>query len=246
MQFVEAKQALARKLDVDYTNIALNGLFTDSDFSGLIQFALQRAWDYKPWPFTVKVKTAPTSASADFYDYPTDLMNGSAYILIVGGKEYKKLTIEDYLRVLQCEPDSVARIWSENGTFIFINKNAYTPVTDSFDVYGRGIAPELVNTTDLLPFSPTNDNSQYSGNEAIVQLAYSEALDSEKKKNPQAAEVERKKAYQTLDLLWKPFADQKANMQARRPLFDVPSYFWRGYNPTGYPIGNFPFWDGML
>lgn len=61
MQFIEAKQALALKLDINYTNIAQNGLFTDSDLGLLIQFGLQRAWDYKPWPFAVKVKTAPTS-----------------------------------------------------------------------------------------------------------------------------------------------------------------------------------------
>lgn len=246
MNLLEAKQALATKLDIDYTNIAYNGLFTDADLGALIQFALQRAWDYKPWPFTFKVKTAPTGVAQDFYDYPIDMMNGSASIMIVGGKEYKKLTMEDYLLCLQADPTTSARIWTENVTFIFINKNAYSQGVDTFDVYGRGVAPQMVNPTDLLPFSPTSDTSQYSGNEAIIQLAYGEALDSEKKKNPNAAEVERKKAYQTLDLLWKPFAEQKANMQATRPIFNVPPYFARGYNRTGYPIGNFPFSDGQL
>jgi hypothetical protein len=242
LNLLEAKQALARKLDIDYSNIALNGLFTDSDLSGLIQFGLQRAWDYKPWPFKVVVKTTITGVNIDYYDYPTDMMNGSGYLLIVGGKEYKKLTIEDYLSWLQRNPTDNTRYWSENGTFVFINKNAYSQGVDNFDIYGRGMAPTLVNPTDLLPFSPTTDNEQYSGNEAIVQLAYSEALDSEKKRNPQAAEVERKKAYESLGLLWKPFAEMKANLQPQRSMFQTPNFFpgYIGRNSGDNPIGNFP------
>ena len=72
-------------------------------------------------------------------------------------------------------------------------------------------------------------------------LAFSEALDSNKQKNPNQAEIERKKAYQTLDILWKPFADAIARQnQGGRTMFDVPSLYRGGYNTTGYPIGNFP------
>ena len=31
MQFIEGKQSLARKLDIDYSQIANNDLFTDTD-----------------------------------------------------------------------------------------------------------------------------------------------------------------------------------------------------------------------
>jgi hypothetical protein len=239
MQFSEAKYALARKLDINYDDIANNGLFTDADLSGYIELGLIRAWDYKPWPFTQAVKTGTTIANTDYYDYPQDVMNGSLYLLKVGGNEFKKLLMEDYLRFLQYNPSDTSRYWSEAQTYIFINKNAYTQGVDTFDLYGKGIAPHLSNPTDLLPFSPTTDNEEYSGNEAIVQLAYSEALDSEKKKNPQAAEVERKKAYQTLDLLWKPFADSKAFLQTQRPLFHAPNYFPDYPNARRSPIGNF-------
>src|ERR1039457_1788856 len=98
MQFSEAKYALARKLDINYDDIANNGLFTDADLAGYIQAGLIRAWDYKPWPFTQAVKTATTIANTDYYDYPGDVMSGSIYLVKVGGKEYKKLLIEDYLR----------------------------------------------------------------------------------------------------------------------------------------------------
>ena len=239
MNLLEAKQALARKLDIDYSDIANNGLFTDADLAGYIQAGLIRAWDYKPWPFTQSVKTATTIANTDYYDYPQDVMNGSIYLLRAGGKEYKKLLIEDYLRWFGINPNDQTRYWSETQTYIFINKNAYAQGVDIFDLYGKAIAPHLSNTTDLLPFSPITDNQEYSGNEAIIQLAYSEAMDSEKKKNPQAAEVERKKAYDTLQLLWKPFADSKAFLQPQRPLFNAPNYFPDYPNSRQSPIGNF-------
>ena len=166
-------------------------------------------------------------------------MNGSIYLLKAGGKEYKKLLIEDYLRWFEHNATDTTRYWSENQLYIFINKNAYAQGVDTFDLYGKALAPHLSATTDLLPFSPTTDNSEYSGNEVIIQLAYSEAMDSEKKKNPQAAEVERKKAYDTLQLLWKPFADSKAYLQPQRPLFNTPNYFPDYPNSRQTPIGNF-------
>src|SRR5579883_1709932 len=244
MQFLEAKKALARKLDINYSDIANDGLWTDTDLGALIQFGVLKAWDYKPWPFTQAVKTATTLVGVDYYDHPQDLMAGSINFMQVGGKQYRKLSMPAYLQYFQRFPNGTDRIWAEQQSFIFINKNSYSQGVDTFDLYGKKLAPELSNTTDLLPFSPISDSEEHSGNEAIVQLAYAEALDSEKKKNPQAAELERKKAYFTLDLLWKPLADEISRQnQIGRPMFEVPSFFWRGYNPTGYPIGNFPFWD---
>ena len=244
MTLLEAKQAVARKLDIDYSDISNNGLFTDADLQSYIQFGIMKAWDYKPWPFTQAVKTATTIVNTDYYDYPQDCMAGSLFLLKVGGYEYKKLLMEDYLRYFEANPGDASRYWSEAQSYVFINKTAYIQGVDTFDMYGKGMAPHLSNTTDLLPFSPSTDNTEYSGNEAIIQLAYAEALDSEKKKNPQASEVERKKAYQTLDVLWKPFADSKAFLQAQRPLFNAPNYF-PGFNRNSRtPIGNF-YWPNQ-
>src|SRR5689334_487497 len=172
MTFLEAKQQLSLKLDINYSDIANNGLFTDSDLGMFINSSIQDAWDYKPWPFTQKAKTAATNSSgatSGYYDYPQDLMLGSAYLLKVGGKEYKKLQYEDYVKWFEDNSAATDKIWSEWESFIFINANAYT-VGDVFDVYGKKIAPQMVNTTDLLPFSPISDAYEYSGNNAIVQL----------------------------------------------------------------------------
>jgi hypothetical protein len=236
----EAKQHLSRKLDIDYSNIANNGLWTDTDLGVLIQLGLFKAWDFKPWPFTQLTETA-TSISTDYYDHPSKLMNWSIYLLRVGGYEFKKVLAEDYLKYKEDYPTGTLRIWAEIETYIFVNKYAYT-VGDAIDFYGKKFPITLSATSDLLPFSPTSDNYEHSGNEAIVQLAYAEALDSEKMNNPNQAEIERKKAYQTLDILWKPFSEMKSFMQSQgRPMFNVPDYFGNGKNirSSGAYTGNF-------
>jgi hypothetical protein len=223
----EAKQHLARKLNIDYSDIANNDLWTESDLQTLVQLGVIKAWDFRPWPFTQKTKTV-TTISTEYYDHPPDLMNGSIYLLKVDGKEYKKLLMEDYLKYFEDYPTATDRFWSEAETFIFVNQNAYT-VGDAMDLYGKKLAPALVNTSDLMPFSPTSDNYEHSGNEACVLLAYAEALDSEKKKNPTQGELERKKAYEILQILWKPFAESRALLQSKgRSMFNTPDFFGNG------------------
>ncbi len=243
MNFLEAKQELSRKLNIDYTDIANNQLFSDTDLGAWINLGVLRAWDYRRWPFTDAAETATTAVNQDYYDYPQGVVEGSIYLLKVGGLEYKKLMMEDYLNWFQSDqnPTATDKFWSEYKTFIFINKNAYAQGTDTFDVYGKAKAPTLSNTTDLLPFSPVTDNQQYSGNEAIVQLAYAEALMSNKKNDPSKAKLERDEAYATLELLWKPFADSRATLQSKnRPFFAPPNFFRNRFpNNNDTNIGSF-------
>ena len=241
MTLQEAKQQLALKLDINYSDIANNGLFTDSDLGTLIQNGVTEAWDYKPWPFTQDAKTATTPNGADYWDSPQDFVEGSIYLLKIGGKEYAKRRLEDYLKVFENAPTATDRIWTEFKTFILANKNAFTSGTDTFDAYGKLKAPTLVNPTDLLPFSPTTDNQEYSGNNAIVQLAFAEALSGEKKNQPEKSVSERAAAFSKLDTLWKPFADNKATLQSlNRPMFDVPDMFGKTFkNGNQFTPGNF-------
>ena len=242
MTNLEAKTHLARKLDIDYSDIANNDLWSATDLQVLIQLGLFKAWDFKPWPFTQGTQTA-TSIDTEYYDHPPKLMNWSINLLKVGGKEFKKILAEDYLKYQEDYPTGTMRIWSEIETYIFINQNAYT-VGDEICMFGKKFPITLSGDSDLLPFSPTSDNYEHSGNEAIVQLAYAEALDSEKLKNPNQAEIERKKAYQTLDILWQPFKQMKALMQSQgRPMFNVPDFLGSGSNvkaDSAY-IGNFEY-----
>jgi hypothetical protein len=242
MTFLEAKQDLARKLNLDYSDIANNDLFSDTDLGAWVQLGVIDAWDFKPWPFTQKTKTG-TTISTDYYDHPQDLMNGSIYLLKVAGKEYKKVLMEDYLKWLEDNPAAADRIWSENETFIFINKNAYT-VGDTFDLYGKKMAPQLSASSDILPFSPITDNQEQSGNNAIVLLAQAWALESEKKKMPDVAMGIRKQALGILKTLWKPYAESKSYLQSKgRPMFELPDMFadnsGRQSNPQS--VGNFTY-----
>lgn len=244
MTFQEAKQQLSRSLDIDYSDIANNGLFTDADLGSWIQLGLIDAWDFKPWPFTQGTETATTNsdmATNGYADHPEDLMNGSIYLLKVGGKEYKKLLMEDYLKYLEDSPSATDRIWSEHETFIFINKNAYT-VGDTFDLYGKKMAPQLSGSSDILPFSPVTDNQEHSGNNAIVLLAQAWALESEKKNKPDVAVGVRTQALGILKSLWKPYAQSRAFLQSKgRPLFDLPDMFGDGRQSNPQSIGNFTY-----
>lgn len=243
MTLTEAKQHLSRKLNIEYSDIANNDLWTDTDLGVLIQLGVQKAWDYKPWDFTEGSKTGTTTsdmATNGYADYPQDIKSGSVYLLRVNGKEYKKLLFQDYLKWLEDYPDATDRIWSEQKRFIFMNANAYT-VGQTFDLFGKLMPPILSSGSDLLPFSPDTDNYEHSGNEAIVQFAYAEALDSEKLNKRAEAEIERKKAYDTLNVLWKPFGDARALLQSKnRPFFNVPDYFGNNKNSSEY-TGNFDY-----
>lgn len=242
MTFLEAKTYLCnQKLDGTYSDIANNDLFSDTDLGEWINAAVKRAWDYKPWDFTEGSKTATTISdmlTSGYADYPQDFQSGSIYLLRINGKEYKKLLFQDYLKYLEDFPNATDRFWSEQKRFAFMNPNSYS-AGQTLDMFGKLMPPVLSNTTDILPFSPDTDNQEHSGNEAIVLLAYSEALDSEKLKNPTKAESERKKAYQILDILWKPFKDARALLQSKnRPFMNTPDFFGNA-NSGSQNIGNF-------
>ena len=223
MTFQEAKQHLCnRKLNADYTDIANNDLFTDTDLGEWINQGVKKAWDFKFWPFT-QDKVTGTTAGATITS-PQTLMAGSIFLLRINSKEYKKLIYQDYLKYLEDFPSATDRIWSEYKRTIYLNGNAFT-VGQGYELYGKGMAPTLSSTGDLLPFSPDADNYEHSGNEAIVQLAYGEALASRKFNQAQEAEIERKKAYQELEILWRPFAEERATLQSKgRPMFNVGDF----------------------
>ena len=224
MTLSEAKQDLARKLNIDYADIANNQLVSDADLTAWIQAGVHKAWDFKPWDFTEGDKKT-TSISAEYYDYPQDFQSGSINLLLVGGEEFRKLSYKAYRLALEKDPSSTEKIWAERKRFYFINQNAYTAGAEIV-LFGKLKAPTLTNANDLLPFSPDSDNEEYSGNGAIVRLAYSEALGSRKYNNPSQAKQEQQDAYAILELLWKPFEDSRSDEQTENvPMFNVPDFF---------------------
>jgi hypothetical protein len=232
MTFLEAQKALCRKLNISYTDIAYNDLFSLDDLKEWLNMGTLKAWDYKPWDFAEGAKNFNT-IDADYFDYPEDVVTGGIKFITIGGEEYYKITYEDYRKYLTDDPTGTDKVWSEYKRFIFINKNAYT-VGDECVVYGKLKAEPLVNDADLLPFSPDSDNEEYSGNQSIVLFAYAEALDSEKLNKANQSVIQEKKALQILDILWKPFAEARALQKSKdRPFFNIPDYYGKTNNITG-------------
>lgn len=240
MTNLEAKQELARHLGADYTEIAAgnNDLITTADLQAWIDIGVLRAWDYKPWPFTLKTRKL-TTTDTDYYDQDDKMMPGSVFKLSVGGEEFEPpLAFQDYLKYKEDNPTGTDKKWAMHETYIFVNKLSYT-VGDEMCITGKKLAPKLTADADLLPFSPMADNSEHSGNGAIVTLGYAEALGSEKYKRIPDASVQEKKGYFVLDALWRPFAEQKSLSQSSRQMFDAPDYFATGSRSSETKIGNF-------
>lgn len=239
MTFLEAKEELAMKLDIDYSDIANNQLFSAADLGRYLKTAILKAWDYKPWDFAQGAKKI-TSIDATYYDYPTDLKNGSIYILTVNEVEFRKLRHEDYVKKITEDSATTDKIWSQYKRFIFVNKNAYS-VGDIISMFGTLKAPIISADVDLMPFSLDSDNEENSGNGAIIQLAYADALGSEKKKNKAQSRVERQEAYETLGLIWEPLAEARSASQSEgRPFFEIPDFFSRnGGGINNSSIGKF-------
>ena len=58
MTYLEAKKALCRKLNIDYTDIANNDLFTLVDIEDFVAQGAMQAYDYEFWDFAEHSKTA--------------------------------------------------------------------------------------------------------------------------------------------------------------------------------------------
>lgn len=228
MNYLEARQALAGKLDIDYASIAQNGLFSDDDLKSYIQIACLKVWDYKMWDFTEGAKSyimAAGDIANGYVDYPVDFQTGIAFNFVIGGQNCKPILFKDFLQWRTDFPTSKAYLYSQYKREVFFNPNLVA-VSTVVDFYGKLRYQKLSNDADNLPFSPDTDNQEDSGNNIIVQLAFAEALDSEKKKNPAQATTERQAAYQLLDVIWKPVGESHGTEQSKNTaMFDVPDFF---------------------
>jgi hypothetical protein len=122
-----------------------------------------------------------------------------------------------------------------------LNQNAYSS-GQSYSIYGKLRATTLVNPTDLLPFSPASDTEENSGNHAIILLAYSEALLSDKKQNIAGGKDQEQRGMMLLDAVWLPMGERKAaKMAQNQPFFNGQDLFPQRRS-TRYDtnIGNFP------
>lgn len=242
MQLSEAKQALCRKLDIEYSDIANNDVFSDADLEDWINQGAYRAWDYRRWEFSEGAKTATltsTEVSAGYMSQPDAFSTGSIFLVKVNGKEYDKREFASYERIFENDSNDTSKVWTTYKRLIFVNMNV-AGSGDSIDIWGKLKFTKLTQATDILPFSPDTDNEEYSGNQAVVLLAYAEALASEKKRNPAQAEREQLKAFAILDTLWDQQSQGRALEQTEdKPLFEVPDMFATGRGGRSSNIGKF-------
>lgn len=242
MIFSEAKQALARKLGIDYSDIANNDVFSDTDLGSYINTACYMAWDYAFWDFAEHAETA-TLVTADitngYTNYPERIQPSTIYYFSIDGSEYAKKEFRGYKRYFESNPTATDKFWAEFKRMIFFNTNV-AQVGNTIDVYGKKNFTELSSASDKLPFSPDTDAEQFSGNDAIVILAYSLALSSEKMKNPAQGSIEEKRAYGILGVLKKQLEDGRATEQPKdTPMFAVPDYYKEQRGGRSTPIGGF-------
>tara|TARA_B100000508_G_C11460132_1_gene278813 strand:- start:1511 stop:2242 length:732 start_codon:yes stop_codon:yes gene_type:complete len=241
MTRLEAKKALCRKLNIDYDNIALNDLFTETDLEEYLDTAGIKAWDFAFWDVAEHSKTG-TLTSDEISDghqaYPRDIAPSSIYFLTIGGKEYKKRNLAAYKRIFIKDANDDEKVWCEYKRLIFFNTNV-AQSGDTIEIYGKKTYTKLTADTDLLFFSPEQDDDEYSGNSAIVRLAYSEALASDKLKNPSQAEVEKNGAFEVLAVLKRNLEQGRATEQEQdRAMFDVPDFFATS-NRSSNNVGKF-------
>lgn len=233
MTLLEARQHLATLLEANYADIVAgqHQLFTVQNLTDAINFASLRVWDLHPWNFTEGVKTFTPSAeeyTVGYFDYPLDIVDGSIHTLQVAGVEFKKLIFRDYQKLLSEDSAADDKVWTEINRQFFINKNAYS-AGEVVDLHGKKIFTPLSQDSDLLPFSPSQDNYEYSGNQAIVRLAYADILASEKMREPQKAELEERKGQVILAGLWKQFSENRGHEQSTsRPMFKSYDFFAEG------------------
>jgi len=229
MDFEESQKELCRKLNIDFVDIANNPTFSSDDLKAWINLAIQRAWDYARWIFSEEAVYTQTT-SEEYYDYPDKFLSDSIRILKVEQDDgematYKKINFQDYQKYLEEEPDGEDLVFSDYRRFYFINPNTFS-AGKKIEIWGKKRATKLVNNADLLPFSPDTDDEENSGNEAIVKLAYSIALGSDKKKDKKRGQAEEAEAYAMLRIIATREQEEQAQYQSKdRPFFDVPQLF---------------------
>lgn len=228
MTYRESQEILSSKLNIDFSDIANNPVFSLAELRIWINLATQRAWDFARWIFSEEAVFTRTTAS-EYYDYPVNFISDSIHILKIGEanklKTCKKIRFEDYQKYRENYPNGKDLIFSDFKRFYFINPNIFS-INENIEVWGKRRARKLVADNDLLPFSPDTDNEENSGNEAIVKLAYAMALSSDKKKDKRRAQVEEKEAYAILSIIANREQEEQVQYQVKdTPFLNVPRFF---------------------
>jgi len=155
MTNLEGKQAIARELNIDWSDIANNDLFSSDDIQHYLNIGCMRAWDFRSWDFAERVKTGTltsTQISNGYLDQPSDLVTGSIFLLIINSKEWSKLNIQDYFKWKEDNPSATDKYWAEFKRRIFFNANGAS-ASQVIDTFGKEKFTQMSADADLMPFS---------------------------------------------------------------------------------------------
>lgn len=243
MNFQDAQKALCRKLDISYNSISQNGLFSLDDIKGYLNDAGREVWDYRFWDFaegSKELTIISTDLTNQWVPYPFQFVSGTLFYLRINGKEQTKKRFQDFLKLFEDSSTATDKYWAEHKRRIFFNPNNVA-LGNTFELYGKNVYTALSADADLMPFGDEDNTlGEQSLNAAVVQLAYSIALGSEKKKNESASNIERQKAFIIIDSAWATqVSGQVAEQPRNRPMFNVPDFYSGNRGGRSYNIGRF-------
>ena len=189
---------LSSLLSIDYTDIDNNDLFTLAELKRWINLGKDAAVSRYPWPFTEGRREIATVAGQEKYNYPAGMKSDSIRYLTVNDKRYEKLLFEDFLKYREDYASGTEKLFSDRSRVIHLNYLA-SDFGSSIVCYGQVIVDDMESTTVS---STVFSYAEPEGDEAVIKLAYSRALASDKLKNLTKARTERIEAFEILDRIW--------------------------------------------
>lgn len=209
-------EELCSKLNIDYSDIENNDLFSETELVRWLNLGKDEVSARYPWPVCEGKREIASVGGQEEYDLPTDVKSDSIRYLTVDDRRYDKLLFEDYLRYREDYDTGSKKFFSDRNRVIYINYLA-DDFSNSIVVYAQveitGAVSSSTTTTVFTTAEPEVD-------EAIVKLAYSKALGSEKLKNPNQARKERAEGFEIIDKVWERIAERQHTYQTKdQPMF---------------------------
>jgi len=216
LKIIQFFEELCTQLNIDWSDITENDLFSETELARWLSTAYREAVARHPWPFTEGREEISSVSGQEKYDYPTNIKTGSLRYLTVNDKRYKKLLFEDYLIHLEDYTSCEEKLFSERNRIIYVNYNA-TDFGNSIVCYGQ---VEVTGSVTSATTSTVFTEAEPEADEAILKLAHSKALASDKMKNPTRARIEKAEAFQILDEVWQRIVEKRHTYRTKeRPLF---------------------------
>lgn len=183
-----------------------DGFITDTILSTWYKEAHNWASSFKKWPFTEgRVSTTYTTTETwNFEGYKAD----SIRFLTIGDKLYQKINFRDYKQMLDENPSSADKVYTDYGRTLYIN--TASGGSGTLTIYGQyqptiDITAETANSV----FADWDDE----GNEAIVEKMTSYMKRREHLADE--AELHDQRAIAKLNEVWDKIGGEQANYQLR-------------------------------